>query len=206
MNSLNAECFKLMLNSGLTYIKNSESKINELNIFPIPNNDTGSNMISTFNSGIEEANSIDSNSVSDIAHAFQKGLLLGSKGSSGIIMSQIFKGFANSINEKESLDVNDISCAFENAYKVSYKGVIKPIEGTILTVIKDASTLSLEDYKKEEDMSLKEYFILLEKYAKESLEKGPTLLPILKKENTVDAGAYGLVKIIEGFKDYIEKN
>ena len=203
--SLNAQEFKKMLESGYANLSNNASYINTLNVFPVPDGDTGSNMSMTFENGFKEASKCNSDSIGEIAKALSRGLLMGARGNSGVITSQIFRGFYQTLEEKDEATVYEIADGFENGARVAYKAIMKPVEGTILTVIREASWYAKHDIEtKNPDMDLKEYFDLFVKYANESLERTPDLLPVLKEVGVVDSGGMGLVKILEGFKAYVD--
>ena len=198
--SLNAQEFKKMLESGYANLSNNASYINTLNVFPVPDGDTGSNMSMTFENGYKEASKCNSDSIGEVAKALSRGLLMGARGNSGVITSQIFRGFYQTLEEKDNASVYEIADGFENGARVAYKAIMKPVEGTILTVIREASWYAKHDIEtKNPDMDLKEYFDLFVKYANESLERTPDLLPVLKEVGVVDSGGMGLVKILEGF-------
>ena len=205
MNKINASDFKGMLRSACANLQNNAKHIDTLNVFPVPDGDTGTNMSMTFNSGYQDAIKCSSESVSDIAKAFSKGLLMGARGNSGVITSQIFRGLYQYIEGKDEIDVNDISGAFENGARVAYKAIMKPVEGTILTVIRESSWYANHDYESEH-FEIEEYFNRLSKYAYESLQRTPDYLPVLKEVGVVDSGGTGLLKIIEGMKGYINGN
>jgi len=203
MKTLNYEDFKGMIKSGAANLENHASEVDTLNVFPVPDGDTGTNMSMTFTNGYLEAFKCNSESVSDIAKTLSKGLLMGARGNSGVITSQIFRGFYQSIEGKTELTVSDVSVAFENGARVAYKAIMKPVEGTILTVIREASWYANHDLEST-DLSIEEYFERLHKYAKESVDRTPELLPVLKEVGVVDSGGTGLLRIIEGFMLYVK--
>ena len=203
MNKINAQDFKGLIKSGCANLENHANEINTLNVFPVPDGDTGTNMSMTFNNGYEEAMKCASDSVSDVAKAFSRGLLMGARGNSGVITSQIFRGFYQHIEGKDELDVADVSLGFENGARVAYKAIMKPVEGTILTVIREAAWYANHDYETE-PFDLNTYFDKICKYAKESLDSTPEYLPVLKEVGVVDSGGAGLLKILEGMKSYVD--
>ena len=203
MNKLDVHQFKDMIRSGCANLENHASEINMLNVFPVPDGDTGTNMSMTFTNGYQEALKCSSDSISDVAKAFSRGLLMGARGNSGVITSQIFRGFYQHIEGKNEIEVQDVSQAFENGARVAYKAILKPVEGTILTVIREASWYANHDYETE-PFDLETYFDKLVQYSAESLESTPEYLPILKEVGVVDSGGAGLLKILEGFKAYID--
>ena len=203
MNKINAIDFKGMIKSACANLENHASEIDALNVFPVPDGDTGTNMSMTFNNGYAELAKADSDNVSELAKIFSRGLLMGARGNSGVITSQIFRGFYQSINGKQELETPDVSIAFENGTRVAYKAIMKPVEGTILTVIREASWYANHDYETE-NLDLLTYFKRLVQYAKESIERTPEYLPILKEVGVVDSGGTGLLRILEGMLLYIE--
>ena len=203
MNKLNVSQFKEMIRSGCANLENHAAEINTLNVFPVPDGDTGTNMSMTFSNGYQEAMTCSSDSISDVAKAFSRGLLMGARGNSGVITSQIFRGFYQHIEGKAEIETADVSQAFENGARVAYKAILKPVEGTILTVIREASWYANHDFETE-PFELETYFDKLCQYSAESLERTPEYLPVLKEVGVVDSGGAGLLKILEGFKAYID--
>ncbi len=203
MDRIDVNQFKEMLRSGCANLENHASEINTLNVFPVPDGDTGTNMSMTFTNGYNEALKCNSDSLSDVAKAFSRGLLMGARGNSGVITSQIFRGFYQSIEGQELIDTKEVAEAFENGARVAYKAIMKPVEGTILTVIREASWYVNHDYENA-PFDLNTYFDKLCAYSKESLEHTPDYLPVLKEVGVVDSGGAGLLKIFEGFKAYID--
>ena len=203
MNKINVEQFKAMIRSGCANLENHAAEINTLNVFPVPDGDTGTNMSMTFSNGYQEAMKCTSDSISDVAKAFSRGLLMGARGNSGVITSQIFRGFYQHIEGKPEIETADISQAFENGARVAYKAILKPVEGTILTVIREASWYANHDFETE-PFEIETYFEKLVRYSAESLERTPEYLPVLKEVGVVDSGGAGLLKILEGFKAYID--
>lgn len=192
MDKINVIDFKGLLKSACANLENHADEINTLNVFPVPDGDTGTNMSMTFHNGYAEAMKCNSDSVSDVAKAFSKGLLMGARGNSGVITSQIFRGFYQHIDGKEDIDTADVAQAFENGARVAYKAIMKPVEGTILTVIREASWYANHDYETE-PFDLNTYFTKLCQYADESLQRTPDYLPVLKEVGVVDSGGTGLL-------------
>lgn len=206
MKKLNGIDFKAMVNSGAANLENNQNEINALNVFPVPDGDTGTNMSMTFSNGAKEANNCLSNNIGDVAKALSRGLLMGARGNSGVITSQIFRGLAQAIEGKEEITAEELADAFENGTRVAYKAIMKPIEGTILTVIRESTWYAHHDFKENPKITIEEYFINLKKYMDESLERTPELLPVLKEAGVVDSGGAGLCRIIEGFNLFFEGN
>ncbi|WP_077326112.1 DAK2 domain-containing protein [Virgibacillus siamensis] len=197
LQTLNGETFAQMVLSGAHHLTNNAQKIDALNVFPVPDGDTGTNMNLSMTSGADEVKKIDKGNISVVANAFAKGLLMGARGNSGVILSQLFRGFAKGMDNNSALSNKDLADAFESGVSTAYKAVMKPVEGTILTVAKDAANTAVDVSKKEEDViALMERVV---KEAKDSLKRTPDLLPVLKEVGVVDSGGQGLVTIYEGF-------
>ncbi len=197
IQKLDGITFAQMVLSGAHHLSNNAQKIDALNVFPVPDGDTGTNMNLSITSGASEVKKQDSNSISIVADAFAKGLLMGARGNSGVILSQIFRGFSKGLEKKETVTVEDLAVAFESGVTAAYKAVMKPVEGTILTVAKDAASAA-----REHSGSLNNIVELMEivvEEAKASLKRTPELLPVLKEVGVVDSGGQGLVAIYEGF-------
>ena len=196
MKTINSKDLQEMLISGSNNLYNHYPEIDALNVFPVPDGDTGMNMNLTLASGAKEIQNRSDSDVYSIATAFSKGLLMGARGNSGVITSQIFRGFAQSLEGHKTIDAELLGEAFANGSKVAYKAVMRPVEGTILTVIRESST-SLKEFTKSESDILKVFKYFLNE-AKSSLKHTPELLPVLKEVGVVDSGGAGLVKILEG--------
>ncbi len=204
MNTINGSIFKEMLKSADANLFNRQKEIDALNVFPVPDGDTGTNMAMTLSSGVKDAVNVYSDDISDVAKALSRGLLMGARGNSGVITSQIFRGFAQSVEGKKEIDTHELSEALENGAKVAYKAIMKPVEGTILTVVREASWYANHYLKEHDDLSIEEFFDKLIEYAKDSLDHTPELLPVLKEVGVVDSGGTGLLVIIEGMKAYLD--
>ncbi len=202
MRSINGKLLKDMFVSGANNLYNHYPEIDALNVFPVPDGDTGMNMNLTLTSGAKEVMNRGDEDVHAIAVTFSKGLLMGARGNSGVITSQIFRGFAQSLQGKKVIKVLDLADAFTNASNVAYQAVVRPVEGTILTVIRESSTALSEKVK--EDMSIEKAMDILYSEAKASLKRTPDLLPVLKEVGVVDSGGTGLVTIIEGMRSAIK--
>ena len=196
MKSINAKLLQDMLISGANNLYNHYPEIDALNVFPVPDGDTGMNMNLTMASGAKEIQNRNDSEVHPIAMAFSKGLLMGARGNSGVITSQIFRGFAQALEGSKTIDASLLADAFNNGSAVAYKAVMRPVEGTILTVIREASS-SLKQYVENEADVVKAFKYLLSE-AQKSLKHTPELLPVLKEVGVVDSGGAGLVKILEG--------
>ncbi|AKU79433.1 DAK2 domain-containing protein [Spiroplasma turonicum] len=191
---------KNMLTSGVNNVYNNYPKIDKLNVFPVPDGDTGTNMNLTCTNGLSEIENDNYDSVSDLMSKFSRGLIMGARGNSGVIFSQIVKGFANGLKLDDSLSTKSWKLAFKNAKEVAYSAVMKPVEGTILTVIRETS----EDLNNlNDDIDQKELWDFIIKSSKKSLDNTPELLPVLKEVGVVDSGGYGLLKFFEGMEKYV---
>ena len=200
MNKINGHHLKQMIISGANNLFNCYPQIDALNVFPVPDGDTGTNMNLTMTSGSKEVVNSNNDNIYEVARAFSKGLLMGARGNSGVILSQIFRGFAMGLEGKKEVDCYDFADAFISAKDVAYKAVMKPIEGTILTVIRESS-VALKDYvdSKEKPITIRECMAYLINEANASLNRTPELLPVLKEVGVVDSGGAGLLKVLDGF-------
>ena len=198
MQILTGKLFKEMVLCGANTLHNNHPEIDALNVFPVPDGDTGTNMSMTFNAGAAEIKDMDSDNIYDIAKKLSKGLLMGARGNSGVILSQIFRGFAMGLEGHESVDAVAFANAWKSGAEVAYKAVMRPVEGTILTVIREASEKIVE--YTQPGMEIEDVFSYFVKEAENSLERTPELLPVLKEVGVVDSGAFGYIKILEGFR------
>lgn len=209
MTKIDGVLLKQIIISGANNLYNNYPEVDALNVFPVPDGDTGTNMNLTISSGAKEIATRNDASVYDVAKAFSRGLLMGARGNSGVILSQIFRGFAQGLKGKIEATAQDISDALLMGKEVAYKAVMRPVEGTILTVIRESSQALADSVYP--DMPLDEALDILLKEARESLKRTPNLLPVLKEAGVVDSGGAGLCKIIEGFdlalhNQIVEKN
>lgn len=200
MKTINGHQLKQMIISGANNLFNCYPEIDALNVFPVPDGDTGTNMNLTMTSGSKEVVNIDTSNIYDVARTFSKGLLMGARGNSGVILSQIFRGFAVGLEGKKEVDCYDFADALISAKDVAYKAVMKPVEGTILTVIRESS-VALKHYvdSLEKPISIEECMKYLLDEANASLLRTPELLPVLKEVGVVDSGGAGLIKVFDGF-------
>lgn len=199
VKTITGDMFLKMLDNGANNLANQHHVINALNVFPVPDGDTGTNMNLTFTNGLKEAKQIVSSNVGDITKKLSRGLLMGARGNSGVILSQIFRGFSQSVETKKELETKDLADAFQNATHVAYKAVMRPVEGTILTVLRESGQAAFDWFQLNPNGSIKEYFDVLVKASKVSLENTPELLPVLKEVGVVDSGGAGYVAVLEGF-------
>ena len=197
VNKINSALLLNMIQMGAKNLSNHRDFINKLNVFPVPDGDTGTNMNLSMTSGVKEMMERQTEELPLILSAFIRGLLMGARGNSGVILSQLFRGFSDSLQEETEISSKSFANALHNGVKVAYQSVTNPVEGTILTVAKDAATKALEVAEEEEDVVKLLDAVVTE--AKQSLERTPELLPILKEVGVVDSGGKGLVVIYEGF-------
>ncbi len=194
MNNINAKKLQEMLVAGNQILDNYKNHINELNVFPVPDGDTGSNMSMTFSSGVKAIEDHECDSVGSLLKVFSKGLLMGARGNSGVILSQYFRGFALSLKDSDEITLENIAPALQMAIDLSYRAVLKTVEGTILTVGREM----LEKTDVEKCTSLEDFFKNVLASAQISLDNTPNLLPVLKEASVVDSGGTGLLHIWEG--------
>lgn len=211
MKTINGQQLKQLFLSGANNLYNHYPEVDQLNVFPVPDGDTGMNMNLTLTSGAKEIRNRNDKDVGTISASFSRGLLMGARGNSGVITSQIFKGFSVYCEGKNSLNVGDLANAFIKAKEVAYKAVMRPVEGTILTVIRESSNALKEAVEKNKDWSIEKAFSFLLKEAKKSLAHTPDLLPVLKEVGVVDSGGAGLTIVIEGMllaleDKFVERN
>jgi len=197
MKIIDGQMFKQMVVTGANVLHNNHPEIDALNVFPVPDGDTGTNMSLTFSAGASEIEKMDSKNIYEVAKKLSKGLLMGARGNSGVILSQIFRGVSMALEGQSEVDAVGLAKAFENGAKVAYKAVMRPVEGTILTVIREAS----EEVVKyaEKNMDIEDVFSYFVKAAEESLDRTPELLPVLKEVGVVDSGGAGLLLVLTGF-------
>ena len=204
MERMNGKQLKEMLESGCNNLNNRKKEVDALNVFPVPDGDTGTNMSLTFSNGISEILKSGSEELPVIAKTLSRGLLMGARGNSGVITSQIFRGFYQAIKELSDLGADDFCAAMKNGAKMAYKAVMRPVEGTILTVVREATDAAEAYMKEHPSASIEEYMEVLCKEAQKSLDHTPELLPVLKETGCVDSGGAGLVAIFNGFLSYLK--
>ena len=189
--------FEKMIMGGVANLHANAKKVNDLNVFPIPDGDTGDNMYLTIQSGLEALERSSGKPLYELASAMAQGMLLGARGNSGVILSQLFNGLSIGFKGKENADITDILNALGEGVKCAYGAVARPVEGTILTVARE----SVENTKPliNDQMDLEKFFNVLLAEMKKSLAKTPDLLPVLKEAGVIDSGGAGLVYIVEGF-------
>jgi len=201
---LDGNSFEKLITSGVYNLKKHIDIVNELNVFPVPDGDTGDNMFLTINGGLSYLKNIDQNSIGLKAEALANGMLLNARGNSGVILSQFFYGIALSLKDKINADTKIIAEAFKEGVNKAYASVVNPVEGTMLTVIREATEKVLIDL--ENNIEIGDFFNEYLKEMNNSLDRTPELLTSLKEAGVVDSGGKGLVYIIEGMKSAVEGN
>lgn len=197
LKQINGIIFKQMVINGANNLANHSKYVDQLNVFPVPDGDTGTNMSMTMTAGAKELVALDEASIGKVAKVLSRGLLMGARGNSGVILSQLFRGFATGLEGKDEANVEEVAMALESGVKTAYKAVMKPIEGTILTVARESSEAAVANYESVE--SIEELYQLVVDEMQVSLNRTPELLPVLKEVGVVDSGGQGLLYIIEGF-------
>ena len=198
METINGSLFKDMLASGANLLSNKFSEIDALNVFPVPDGDTGTNMSLTFNAGVQDALACPSDDVCEIAKVLSKGLLMGARGNSGVITSQIFRGLYQGVEGMKEINGFQLANALVQGSRVAYKAVMRPVEGTILTVVREAADYTYAYATSTQDVTVTQVMEKMVEESKESLIRTPELLPVLKEVGVVDSGGAGLVTIFEG--------
>ena len=199
INTINAALFAKMFLAGAKNLESKKEWINELNVFPVPDGDTGTNMTMTIMAAAKEVAALEDPTMEVLAKAISSGSLRGARGNSGVILSQLFRGFTKGIKKYEEIDVAILAAAFQKAVETAYKAVMKPKEGTILTVAKGAADKALE--LAENDISLDDFLKQVIEEADAVLAKTPEMLPVLKEAGVVDSGGQGLVQVLKGAYD-----
>ena len=197
MKFIDGRQFKEMVVNGAIVLHNNHPEIDALNVFPVPDGDTGTNMSLTFTAGANEIEKLESDDIAEVSKKLSKGLLMGARGNSGVILSQIFRGISMAFKDKEKVDAVELAEGLQNGAKVAYKAVMRPVEGTILTVIREAGD-AVAKYAKP-GMDIEDVFSYFVKEAENSLERTPELLPVLKEVGVVDSGGAGLLLVFTGF-------
>lgn len=190
--------FGKMVQAAAAKLNAQAEFINSLNVFPVPDGDTGTNMSMSMTSGAKYEREATSTNVGDLAQALAKGLLMGARGNSGVILSQIFRGFAKGCADKQELSAKDFVDAYANGAQTAYKAVMKPTEGTILTVVRESAQAGLNEVKAGND-DLVDIMEKIYDASEEALKKTPDLLPVLKEVGVVDSGGQGLVFVLQAF-------
>ena len=195
-NLIDEKTLKNMLLGGIKNLAESESVINDLNVFPVPDGDTGTNMIKTLEGGLAQLSSASCEGVGELMEGYARGLLLGARGNSGVILSQIFAGIKDGLSALVTADAVQLATAYEMGVKKSYSAVANPTEGTILTVFRESAEYALKNVN--EQSSIEDFYRLHIEEAARSLERTQEILPVLKEAGVVDSGGAGYLKIAEG--------
>ncbi|MCU6708942.1 DAK2 domain-containing protein [Paenibacillus sp. J5C_2022] len=201
--SINGTDFAAMAMIGAELLQRNAEKVNALNVFPVPDGDTGTNMNLTMSSGVRELRSRASEHIGKTAEALSKGLLMGARGNSGVILSQLFRGFSKSLSALNEATAMELAAALQHGVDLAYKAVVKPVEGTILTVAKEAAKHAVQYARR--STNVEELMEEVHRKANEALARTPDLLPVLKQVGVVDSGGQGLVYIYEGFLRYLKE-
>ncbi|MDB6186271.1 DAK2 domain-containing protein [Gemella haemolysans] len=197
MEKINGLVLAEMIDLGSKNLAKNAEKINSLNVFPVPDGDTGTNMNLSMSSGAKETAANVVENIGELGKSFSKGLLMGARGNSGVILSQLFRGMSQHIADKKEVNAKEFAEAIQNGVSIAYKAIIKPVEGTILTVAREAAEAGLK--AAENSDSVVEVMEAIYAEAQASLKRTPDLLPILKEVGVVDSGGQGLVCVYQGF-------
>jgi DAK2 domain fusion protein YloV len=197
--SLNGKLFRDLVVNGSIKLKNNMNRINDLNVFPVPDGDTGSNMSATMSAGANAIKSLDEESIGVVSKALSRGMLMGARGNSGVILSQLFSGISKALQGKDEADVETFAYALRSGVEQAYSAVIHPVEGTMLTVSREGADEAISVYEDVDDFE--ELFEIYIKELHESLKRTPDLLPVLKEVGVIDSGGAGFIEIVEGMRD-----
>ncbi|MGL9726908.1 DAK2 domain-containing protein [Enterococcus sp. DIV0756] len=197
VTEISASQFQEMVEAGAKRLQVNAEYVNSLNVFPVPDGDTGTNMNLSMTSGATAVVNSTSEKVGELANVLAKGLLMGARGNSGVILSQLFRGFSKAILDVDTLNAEDLARALVHGVETAYKAVMKPVEGTILTVARESAKAGERRAKQTDDVI--EVMAAVVKYGKKALDKTPDMLPVLKEVGVVDSGGQGLLFIYEGF-------
>lgn len=201
-STLSGQELKSLTEAGMVWLKVNQQLVNSLNVFPVPDGDTGTNMLLTLQSAYNEVAQSGEQNVGKMAHAIAQGALMGARGNSGVILSQLWRGFARALDNYDTIDADILIRAFTESKNTAYKGVVRPVEGTILTVAKDIAVAAEQAGKSTRDLvGILEHIV---QAADVSVAHTPELLPILKQAGVVDSGGKGLAIILEGMLRYIK--
>ncbi len=196
-----ADFYNMVVN-GSNKLEEKKEFVNSLNVFPVPDGDTGTNMSMTFRSAVKEIEGLKSEPIGELAKKVAKGALMGARGNSGVILSQIFRGISKGLEDKDEVDAREFANALLEGSKSAYKAVMRPTEGTILTIIRAAGESAIKSEKEDVTSLLKEVC----EHSEVVLNKTPDMLPVLKKAKVVDAGGQGLLIILQGMLEALDKD
>jgi DAK2 domain fusion protein YloV len=198
---INGQSMKRLVEAGMTWLRTNQQTVNALNVFPVPDGDTGTNMVLTMQSAWNEIKDLGYRSISDMANAVSKGALMGARGNSGVILSQLWRGFARGVQGKDVMDGPTFAKAFAEARDTAYRGVVRPVEGTILTVAREVAEATEAGLKSTNDAI--DILEIAVKAADAAVQKTPDLLPVLKQAGVVDSGGKGLFFVLEGMLRHV---
>jgi DAK2 domain fusion protein YloV len=201
LQEIDGQEFKTLFEASIVWLRTNQQIVNSLNVFPVPDGDTGTNMLLTMQAAYSEISNLDDHNIGKIAHSIAQGALLGARGNSGVILSQLWRGFARSLDSREKMDLPMFVRALGEARNTAYKGVVRPVEGTILTVAKDVA-LAAEQFEDQNNMI--SFFDRIVSAADVSVKHTPELLPILKQAGVVDSGGKGLFFILDGMLRFMK--
>ena len=201
LTSIDGQALKKLVEAGLIWLRANQQMVNALNVFPVPDGDTGTNMVLTMQSAYNEIEDLGHREIGQMAAAVSQGALMGARGNSGVILSQLWRGFSRALHDQEVLDGPALVKAFAEARDTAYKGVVRPVEGTILTVAKDVAAAAAQAIKETDDPCEILALVVLE--ADASVQRTPDLLPVLKQAGVVDSGGKGLYFILEGMLRFV---
>ena len=202
LKKLNGEQFKELLTNGALNLKANYQEVDSLNVFPVPDGDTGTNMLRTISGGVSALNGFDAKDLGEVGKVVSKGMLMSARGNSGVILSQIFRGICKGFEGKKEVDAVQLAAAYKIGVKQAYGAVVTPVEGTILTVFREATESAAKKITKES--TINEFFELHLKQAAVSLKRTKEILPVLKEANVIDSGGAGYVYIVKGFVKFLD--
>ena len=202
LKKLNGEQFKELLTNGALNLKANYEEVDSLNVFPVPDGDTGTNMLRTISGGVSALNGFDAKDLGEVGKVVSKGMLMSARGNSGVILSQIFRGICKGFEGKKEVDAVQLAAAYKIGVKQAYGAVVQPVEGTILTVFREATEAAAKKITK--DSTINEFFEEHLKQATVSLKRTKEILPVLKEANVIDSGGAGYVYIVKGFVKFLD--
>ena len=202
LKKLNGEQFKELLTNGALNLKANYEEVDSLNVFPVPDGDTGTNMLRTISGGVTALNGFDAKDLGETGKVVSKGMLMSARGNSGVILSQIFRGICKGLEGKKEVDAVQLASAYKVGVKQAYGAVVTPVEGTILTVFREATEVAAKKVTKES--TINEFFELHLKQAAATLKKTKEILPVLKEAGVIDSGGAGYVYIVKGMVKFLD--
>lgn len=202
LKTLNGEQFKALVSNGAKNLRLNYEEVDNLNVFPVPDGDTGTNMCRTIENGVNTINKLNENKIGVIGKSLSSGMLLGARGNSGVILSQIYRGICKGLLGKDEVNASELAEAYKLGVKQAYGAVVTPVEGTILTVFREATEYASKNIS--EDSTINEFYELHLKQAIKTLKKTKDLLPVLKEADVIDSGGAGYVYIVKGIVRYLD--